>query len=142
MISEAMSKLEFLLGEWDLEYRIPRSFFSEAGSDSGTGTFKRALDGRYVFFDYSTKTGGEAHAILAWDEKANIYRYWWFENSGAFLTATCNLIGDGILALNWHDTLFVQTFERDQSGKIILKMQHPAAKGGYELILEVVFTRK
>lgn len=89
-----MEKFEFLLGEWILDYRIPKSAYSEARLDSGKGTFKRALNGKYVFFDYSTKSGSEAHGIFAWDDKVKIYRFWWFENSGAFQTATCNFIND------------------------------------------------
>jgi hypothetical protein len=137
-----MEKFEFLLGNWNLEYRIPKSTFSEAGKDSGTGTFKRALNDKYVYFDYTTGTGGEAHAIFAWDEKAKVYRYWWFENSGSFLTATCNFVNDDTLFLNWHDTLLIQTFTKDGSNKVVLRMEHPTAQGKYELVLEVIFTRK
>jgi hypothetical protein len=137
-----MDKFEFLLGDWDLEYKIPKSAFSEAGKDMGTGTFKRALNGKYVYFDYSTKTGGEAHAIFVWDEKAKMYRYWWFENSGSFLTATCNFVNDETLFLNWHDTLLIQTFTKDGPNRVILKMEHPIAQDKYGLILEVIFTRK
>lgn len=76
-----MEKFDFLLGDWNLEYRVPKSAFSEAATGSGTGTFKRALDNKYVYFDYSASVGGQkaqAHAIFAWDEKSKIYRYWWF----------------------------------------------------------------
>jgi hypothetical protein len=137
-----MEKFEFLLGNWNLEYIIPKSAFSEAGKDSGWGTFRRALNDKYVYFDYSTKTGGEAHAIFAWDEKAKLYRYWWFENSGSFLTATCNFVNDETLFLNWHDTLLIQTFTKEGPDKVVLRMEHPTALGKYELILEVIFTRK
>ena len=137
-----MEKFEFLLGDWNLEYRIPKSAFSEAGSDSGTGTIKRALDGKYVYFDYSTRKGGEAHAIFAWDEKAKVYRYWWFENTGNFLTATCNFVNDETLFLNWHDTLLIQTFTKESPNKVVLRMEHPNAQGKYESVLEVIFTRK
>jgi len=137
-----MAPFEFLIGNWNLEYRIPKSAFSEVGSDSGTGTFKRALNEKYVFFDYATQSGGEAHAIFAWDEKAKVYRFWWFENSGSFLTATCNFINDETLFLNWHDTLLIQTFTRDGPDKVVLRMEHPIAQGKFELILEVIFTRK
>jgi hypothetical protein len=139
---QAMDKFDFLLGDWNLEYRIPKSSFSEASSDSGIGSFKRALNGKYVFFEYSTKTGSEANGIFAWDDKVKVYRYWWFENSGNFLTATCNFINDDTLAMNWHDTLLVQTFTRDSKNKVILRMQSPDAQGGYEVVLEVIFTRK
>jgi hypothetical protein len=138
---DTMNKFGFLLGNWNLEYRIPKSSFSEAGSDSGTGSFKKALNGKYVFFDYSTKSGGEAHGIFTWDERVKIYRYWWFENSGSYMTATCDFINEDTLNMNWHDSLLVQTFTRVGPDKIILNMQYPAAKGGYESVLEVKLTR-
>ena len=137
-----MEKFEFLLGEWNLEYRIPKSIFAEASSDSGEGTFKRALNGKYVFFDYSTKTGSGAHGVFAWDEKVKLYRYWWFENSGTFQTATCNFVNDEMLFLNWHDTLLMQTFTKVSTDKIVLSMDHPNAQGKYEPVLVVIFTRQ
>lgn len=140
--SDKMATFEFLLGDWNLEYRIPRSAFSEARSDSGTGTLKRALSEKYVFFDYSTQSGGQAHGIFAWDDKAKVYRYWWFENSGSFLTATANFINDKTLFLNWHDTLLIQTFTKEGPDKVVLRMEHPEAQGKYELVLEVIFTKK
>lgn len=136
-----MKKFEFLLGSWNLEYKIPESKFGKAGTDVGTGTFKKALNEKYVFFEYSTVSGNEAKGIFVWDDKAKVYRYWWFENSGNFLSATCNFISDDILAMNWHDSVLVQTFEKVSSGKVILKMQYPSAKGGHEPVLEVVFTK-
>lgn len=137
-----MEKFEFLLGDWNLDYKIPKSIFSEERTDSGSGSVKRALNGNYVFFDYSTKSGSEAHGIFARDEKVKIYRYWWFENTGNFLTATCNFINDDTLFLNWHDTLLIQTFLKEEPDRIILKMEYPNADGNYELIMKVIFTRK
>jgi hypothetical protein len=142
MSSNAMNKFEFLLGSWNLEYRIPKSIFSDAGTDIGNGSFKRALNDKYVFFEYSTKSGSEATGIFAWDDKVKVYRYYWFENSGNFLTATCNFINDETLAMNWHDTVLVQTFEKDDQDKVTLKMQYPSVNGGYALVLKVVLTRK
>ena len=141
MNSDVLSKFEFLLGSWNLEYRIPKSIFSAAGSDTGTGLFKKALNDKYVFLEYSTKSGGEAKGIFAWDDKVKLYRYWWFENSGNFSSASCNFINDKTLAMNWHDTLLVQTFVKEGPDRVVLKMQHPSGQGGYELILEVIFTR-
>lgn len=140
-----MEKFDFLLGNWNLEYRVPKSQFSETATGSGTGTFKRAQDEKYVYFDYSASltTGkGGAHGIFAWDEKAKVYRYWWFESSGNFLEATCSFVNDATLFLNWHDTVIIQTFTKIDINKVILRMEHPVAQGKYELILEVVFTRK
>ena len=84
----------------------------------------------------------QAHAIFAWDEKTKVYRYWWFESSGNFLTATCNFVSDDILFLNWHDSLLKQTFKRISQNKVVLSMEHPNSEGEYELILEVIFTKK
>ncbi len=143
-----MDKFDFLLGNWNLEYRIPNSTFSKAGTGTGTGAFKRALDDKYVCFDYSCTTSlapgqeGKAHAIFAWDQKVKVYRFWWFENSGTFQTATCNFVNNETLFLNWHDTLLTQTFTKIDPDKIVLRMEQPDAKGKYELIMEVILTRK
>lgn len=143
--ADPMDKFEFLLGDWDQEYRIPKSSMSEAATGTGTGAFKRFLDDQYVHFDYScTLTTGpaQAHAIYAWDEKAKLYRSWWFENSGNFSQATCNFLGDNTLFLNWHDSLLVQSFRAVDSDKVILRMEQPTPEGEYELVMEVIFTRK
>jgi hypothetical protein len=154
-----MDKFDFLLGHWSLEYRVPKSAFSEAATGSGTGTFKRALDDKYVYFDYSCSLSSapekivKAHAIFAWDEKAKVYKYWWFESSGSFQNATCNFVNDETLFLNWHDTLLIQTFRKADKNKVILRMEHPtsdpatpkatpAARVKYGLVLEVIFTRQ
>jgi len=142
MSTNAMNKFEFLLGTWDLDYKIPKSDFSEPGTDKGTGTFKKIMNDRYVLFEYSTQSGSEAKGIFAWDDKAGIYRYWWFENSGNFQTATCNFIDDSILAMNWHDTLLIQSFTREYPDRVILKMLYPVTNGGHEPVLEVILTRK
>ena len=137
-----LDKFEFLYGEWNLEYRIPKTIYSDSGTDSGNGSFKKILKDNYVLFEYATQSGSEAKGIFAWDDKIKAYRYWWFENSGNFLSATCNFINDETLAMNWHDTLLVQTFVKEGPDKVVLKMQHPSSQGGYELILEIIFTRK
>lgn len=143
-----MDKFDFLLGHWNLEYRIPESALSEAATGSGTGTFKRALDDKYVFLDYSCTISttpdktGKAHGIFAWDEKAGFYRYWWFENSGSFQNATCNFISDDTLFMNWNNTLLIQTFRKAGKDKVILRMEHPTSEGKYGLVMEVIFTRQ
>lgn len=140
-----MEKFSFLLGDWDLKYRVPKSSFSEKATGKGTGTFKKALEDKYVFFDYSfslTIGQGQAHGIFAWDEKSKVYRYWWFESSGNFLMATCDFIDEGTLFLNWHDTLLIQTFKKNGPDKVILSMETPTPEGKFEPILEVIFTRK
>ena len=136
--SDPMDKFDFLIGPWHMEYK--------SHSGSGTGTFKRALDGKYVFFVYSVSspTGetGAAHGIFAWDQKAEIYRYWWYENSGNFLQATCNFINEDTLLMHWQDTLLIQTFQKTGPDKVELKMKQPDAKGVYNPILEVKFTKQ
>jgi hypothetical protein len=142
MVSKEMESLGFLLGEWDLEYHIPKSQLADAGTDTGIGRFSRFLDDCYVVFDYSTTTGSAAHGLFAWDRKAGVLKYWWFENSGSFLSASCLFLDDGVLAMNWHDTVLVQTFTRADPDKILLHMSAPTPPGSYELVLEVVMTRK
>ena len=140
-----MEKFDFLLGDWDLEYRVPKSTLCQAATGTGAGTFKRFLDDKYVVFDYScslTTGQGQAHAIFAWDEKAKLYRFWWFESSGNFSQATCNFLADKALFMNWHDSLFVQSFQAVDPNKIVLRMEHPTAVGKHELVMGVIFTRK
>jgi len=141
-----MTKFEFFLGNWTLDYRVPKTVLSEATTGSGAATCKRALNDKYVYFDYSASFASgdkaQAHAIFAWDEKAKIYRYWWFEDSGAFMNATCNFINDETLFLNWHDTLLIQTFTKVSPNRVILKMENPNSAGKYEVVLEVILTRK
>lgn len=137
-----MNKFDFLLGTWNLDYKISESSLSQARSDTGTGSFKKILNNKFVLFEYSTKSGSEAKGIFGWDNKSNKYKYWWFENSGIFLTASCNFINDDYLLMNWHDSLFVQTFEKIDADKIFLKMQNQTSNNEYELIMEVTMTRK
>lgn len=141
MNQDNLDKFEFLIGDWNLEYKIPKSIFSDQATDSGFGTFKKILNDQYILFEYSTKSGGEAKGIFAWDDKLNLFRYWWFENSGSFQSATCNFINDETLAMNWHETLLVQTFTKENSDKVVLKMKYPADNKRYDLVLEVIFTR-
>jgi hypothetical protein len=140
-----MKKFEFLLGDWNLEYRVPKSTLSEAATGTGTGTFKRALKDKYVFFDYScslTIGQGQAHGIFAWDDKAKVYRYWWFEDSGSFQQAICHFIDDETLFFDWQDTPLTQTFTKAGSDKVILRMNQSLGEDKSELVLEVIFTRK
>ena len=140
-----MKKFDFLIGDWKLKYTIPKSSFSEAGTSEGEGTFKRALKDKYVFFDYkSGLTPGpwEANGIFAKDDKHDIYRYWWFEDSGSFLTATCNFVNDTTLFMNWHDTLLIQTFELVEKDYVVLKMSQPVDEKNFELLLKVELLKK
>lgn len=144
--SSAMDRFDFLLGDWTLEYRVPKSPLADADSGTGEGTISRALEGRYVFFDYrvAMKSGGRgaAHGVFGWDENAGIYRYWWFENSGNFLSASARFVADGVLRLNWHDSVLVQSFERMGPDRVVLTMEQPSAGRGYEGLMEVFFDRK
>ena len=80
--------------------------------------------------------------IFAWDDKIEMYRYWWFENTGNYSQATCNFIDDNTLAMNWHDSLFVQTFFKESSNRVVLKMQYPIDDIGHKSVLDVTFTKK
>jgi hypothetical protein len=152
--NDTMRKFEFLIGDWNLEYKIPKSKLSEAMIGTGVGTFRRALHDKYVYFDYeaslrpavravsSSTIQVEAHAIFAWDAKNGVYRYWWFESSGNFMRATCNFMNDNVLFLSWDDSPMKQTFERINQSRVILRMEHSSSEYDHELILEVVLTRK
>jgi hypothetical protein len=116
----------------------------QSGAGTGAGTFRRALNDKYVYFDYScslTTGDGHAHGVFAWDQKAKVYRYWWFEDSGSFSEAAGDFVDDETLFLKWHDTSLIQTFKRADGDKIVLKMEDKATGGKYKLVLEVVFTR-
>ena len=136
--SNPMDKFDFLIGTWHMEYTLPKG--------SGTGTFKRALDDTYVLFDYSASSPagekGAAHGIFAWDQKAQSYRYWWFECSGNYSEATCIFVSDDLLLMSWHDSLFLQTFQKVDSNTVELVMKQPNATAGYDPVLEVIFTKK
>jgi len=141
---DRMKKFEFLIGDWNLEYKVPKSAFSASQTGTGTGTFKWALNDKYVYFDYECHLpsgDAQAHAVFVWDEKAKVYRYWWFEDSGNFLTATCDFVKAGVICLNWHDTLLTQTFSQESPDRLVLRMSHPDSTGKPETILEVIFTK-
>jgi hypothetical protein len=143
--TDEMEKFAFLLGDWVLEYNIPESSFSNAATATGTGTFKRTLNEKYVFFDYEGEFEGQkggAHGVFRWDEKAKIYKYWWFESSGAFMQASCNFTDENTLFMVWHDTLLRQTFKKVGPDKIILRMENASSEENYELVLEVILTRR
>jgi hypothetical protein len=140
-----MEKFDFLLGTWNLDYRIPKSRLSEARTAAGTGTFKRVLKDKYVVFDYqAAASNGDqtgAHAIFAWDEKSKLYRYWWFEDSGSFLAAVGHFAAEGTLELSWLGTPFVQTFKKTGPDRVTLRMAEPDASGKLQTVLEVLMTR-
>ena len=141
-----MKKFEFLIGEWDLEYRIPKSSYSEEATGSGTGKFKRFLKDQYVIFDYtaSFSTGDKtaAHGIFTYDEKVKMYRYWWFEDSGNFMTATCNFLNDTTLFMSWHNSNLIQTFKKTNENIVELRMENPVSESKFELILHVTLMHK
>ena len=140
-----MDKFNFLIGSWSLKYTVPKSTFSDKATGNGKGIFKKAFNNKYVYFDYKAKltTGStKAHAIFAKDIAQNVYKFWWFEDSGNFSTATCNFIDENTLFLNWHDTLLIQTFEKINEDNIILKMSHPISQQMFEPILIVEFSKK
>ncbi len=139
-----MEKFNFLIGRWNLEYDIPKSQFSEADTGKGNGEFKFILNNKYVTFDYEaklTKTKTAAHAVFVWDKRTNNYKYWWYEDSGEFMEATCNFLNENTLCFNWHNSLLVQTFQKKSDGKIKLEMRYPKNKDDYEIILNVILTK-
>lgn len=139
-----MEKLEFLIGRWDLDYRIPKSRFSRETAGTGEGTFRRALGSKAILFDYQSLIDGQtgsAHGVFLWDEKACIYRYWWFESSGAYDSASCKLIDEVTLYMNWHGSVLRQTFRKVDDQKIVLHMDEPVSDDKYANVLEVILTR-
>lgn len=141
---DPMDKFGFLLGQWQMKSEIPKSQFSDYDTGEGRGEFKRILNQRYVTFDYMTNysnSQGAAHAIFVWDNKNKNYKYWWYEDSGEFSQATCDFIDENTLCLNWHNSLFVQTFQLMENGKIKLEMRYPKDKDDYEVVLKVLFTK-
>ncbi len=141
---DKIAKFDSFIGKWELGYSVPESIFSKADKGSGTGEFKRELNDKYVVFNYSSLlTAGKAsaHGIFAWDEKINAYRYWWFEDSGSFMTATCNFINENTLFMNWENSLLIQTFTVESPDKILLKMEYPSSEGKYLPVLEVILRR-
>lgn len=145
-IDDPMDKFHFFIGDWKLEYKVPASRFSAEDSGVGEGSFKRVLNDRYVVFDYHAKLSageGGAHGIFAWDKRGNIYRYWWFEDSGEYSEASCEFLDENTLCMNWHDGVLVQIFRRLEDGKkILLQMKYPSDKNDYKTVLEVLLTRK
>jgi hypothetical protein len=140
-----MDKFNFLLGTWELDYKVPKSHFSDSDFGEGEGKFKRILKNKYVTFDYYAKLSkieDAAHAIFVWDKRNNNYKYWWFEDSGDFMEATCNFINETTLCLSWHNSLLIQTFQLIENGKMLLQMKYPSNQNDYEVVLEVVFTKK
>lgn len=128
-----------------MEYKIPKSSFSEEATGKGSGEFKRTLNNKYVVFDYeatfSTGDRAAAHGIFAWDERLKMYRYWWFEDSGSFMSATCNFIDEETLFLNWHNSLLIQTFKKIDETAVELRMENPVKDGIFELVLEVILKK-
>jgi hypothetical protein len=139
-----IGRLDFLLGKWELKFRVPKSKFSTEDSGDGKGEFKKILNNNYITFEYTSKLSGgisSAKGIFAWDNKENIYKYWWFEDSGNFTEAACDFINDSILSLNWYNSILVQTFKRLDNNNILLEMKYPNEQGTCDLILEVKLIR-
>ena len=139
-----IGKLDFLVGEWNLEYNIPQSAFSAQDTGTGKGEFRKILNNKYLEFNYSaelTSSRHSARAICAWDEKTKTYQYWWFEDSGTFMSASCRLLNGNTLHMNWHNTLLIQTFQKISSKELVLHMKYPSEEGKFDLILEVIFTK-
>jgi hypothetical protein len=143
-----MDKFDFLLGTWNLESNVPKSVFSEADTGTGHGTFKKILDDKHVQLDYEgtsdsdPKQKTKARGIFAWDEKQQLYQYFWFESSGAFEQATCKFLDNDTLFLSWHNSNLIQTFTKTGPDQVTLRMEHPIATDKFELVLEVIFTKQ
>ncbi|MGD9899494.1 MAG: hypothetical protein AB7T22_10260 [Calditrichaceae bacterium] len=140
-----MNKFDFLIGDWNLKYSVPKSSLSAESSGSGEGTFYRALNNKYVFFDYKaqlTTGSAQAHGIFAKDGSRDNYKYWWFDDSGAFSIASCKFIKDNLLFMIWHDSCLIQTFELINQNYIVLIMSQAIDNQNFEPVLKVEFSRK
>ena len=140
-----IEKLNFLIGQWQLKYEIPKSIFSEQDKGEGTGEFKKVLKDNYITFNYRAKLKSSetsAKGIFVWDNKSKLYRYWWFEDSGNFSSATCNFINDETLCLNWCDSLMVQSFKKESDNEVILRMMYPSGESHYNTVLKVTLIRE
>jgi hypothetical protein len=143
--SSPMDKFQFLLGTWQMDYKILKSRNILEDIGRGEGTFRSILNNRYVTFDYhvNLKTSeAAAHAVFAFDEDRKIYRYWWFEDSGKFMKAMGDFINKNKLMLIWEENQLVQTFHRLKNGNVILSMINKSDMDNSEIILEVLFTKK
>jgi len=49
---------------------------------------------------------------------------------------------DETLFLNWHDSLLTQSFVNTGPDRVTLRMGHPGPRGEYELIMEVLMSRR
>ena len=139
-----MNKFDFLTGKWKLTYDVPESEFSRMDGGTGKGEIKKILNDQFVLFDYSAELGTgktAARGIFRYDDKTDIYRYQWFEDSGAFMEASCGFTEENILRLNWHNSILVQTFYKEDSGNIILRMNSPEGDAGYKTILKVTLEK-
>lgn len=139
-----MEPFNFLLGDWNLEYQIPKSPYYEACTGTGHGKIQKFLNDQYVTFDYESQIQGEtgkAHGIFAWDDSVKLYRYWWFESSGHFQAATCKFVNPNTLFMNWHDTVLTQTFRQTGPDEVVLDMGEPNEKSEYRSILRVIMKR-
>ena len=69
----------FLSPQTDRYLSFSKFCFGQEYTGTGHGIFKRALDEKYVVFDYSSLIAGKeghAHAIFVRDEKEVIFRFW------------------------------------------------------------------
>jgi hypothetical protein len=135
--------LSFMVGDWDLDYTVHQG--GKIQNDlCGTGSIKPIFDGVYLWFEYEIRNkqrgeiSGEARGIFAWDSKAEAYRYYWFENSGAFLNATAHLRDEHTLFILWHGVDCTQTFRRKSDDAMLLEMTCPEQ----DLVLQVNMSRR
>lgn len=139
-----MEKFNFLIGEWSLKYKVPQSVYSPEATGEGTGTFRKALNDKCVFFDYCAEmTAGStsAHGVFIKDKISNVYKYWWFEDTGSFDSATCNFTDNHTLFMTWHSNLLVQTFKKIDEDHILLTMSAPSDRQELFPVLIVNFHR-
>jgi hypothetical protein len=138
----AMRALAFMAGDWDLDYTVTQKG-ETTKTLCGTGSLRYLFGSTYLAFDYQVKQRdsgavmGAAHGIFAWDQKAERYRYFWFEDSGTFLQATAVLRDGHDLLMQWQDINCSQIFRRVHADAMYLEMRCPDE----DLLLRVDFSR-
>lgn len=138
-----MQALSFMIGEWVLDYTVTQ-YGHTTQTIRGTGSLRFLFNATYLTFDYqmiekaSAAMIAEAHAIFAWDMKAGLYRYYWFESSGSFHQATGALQDAHTLAFEWQGIKCTQIFRSVRADAMYLEMRCPEQ----DLLLRVDFTRR
>lgn len=135
---QGLQSIDFLIGKWSLRYTL----FSDGRpkpDGKGLGEIQKTLDGKFITFDYQAELSTgifKAHAIFAWDSEKDLFRYWWFENSGQVQQAEGRMKDESTLVLQWQNIPCTQTFRETSETIVVLEMAYQGKPA-----LEVSLTR-